>query len=173
MRSFLTIFLTLFLIANVQAKGRKQPPVSITFFTEATDVQSRKFSVPVNTPKGKRFISRSPLLITKDIESFHAFTSPHNPNMLGASFKLNRGAAQRLKVASAQNQGKWIICMINSKVADMLYIDRTVDGRIITVWRGIDPKIVDACNLLVPRIGESEKDWKARLKREKKQAKRS
>lgn len=168
MRSFLTIFLTLFLIANVHAKGRKMAPISIAFFTESSDLQSRKFSIEIDTPKGKRYISKTPFIATSDITAYHSFTSPHNPAMLGATFKLDRDSSQRLKMASNQYRGKWIICMINGQVADMLRIDRPVDGRIITVWRGIDPAVERECNKLVPHIGEDKKAWKARLKKEKK-----
>lgn len=172
MRSFFILFVTLFLVANVSAKGKKTPPLHIAFYTESADVQSRKFAVEVDTPKGKRFINKTPFLITTDIEAYRPFTSPHNPRLLGASFQLDTDGARRLNRISQQFRGKWIVCMMNGRVIDMLHVDKPVDGRIITVWRGIDPSADKACNLLIPRIGEDKKDWKKRIKLEKKAAKK-
>jgi hypothetical protein len=150
------------------ANGKKQSAVAITFHTEATNLESKKLSVEIDTPKGKRFMSKTPFITTRDIVAYNAFPSPHNPEMYGVSFQLNRAGAGRLKMTSGQYSGKWIMCSINGKVVDMLYIDRQVDGRVITIWRGVDQAMLNACNHLIPRIGESQKAWKTRLKYEKK-----
>lgn len=168
MRSLITLLITLFIVTNVHAKGKKLAPVSIAFYAESTDLQSKKFSVEIDTPQGKRFMSKVPIIVTSDITHFHTFQSPHNPALLGATFQIDRDGAQRLKVASAQGRGNWILCTVNGVVVDMLRIDKQVDGRVITIWRGLDPEIEKICNQLIPRIGETDKQWKERLKLEKK-----
>lgn len=172
MRAFLITLITCLAIGNLFANGKKQPPIAITFHMEASDLQSKKLTMEVQTPKGKRFIDRSPFLTTKDVEAYHSFPSPHNPDLFGVTLKLNRDGATRLKSYSARHKGEWILASINGKVVDMLYIDSEVDGRLITVWRGVDPEIIKLCDQLVPRIGEDEKVWKQRLKEEKKKAKK-
>jgi hypothetical protein len=151
------------------ANGKKQGALTITFHTEATNLESKKLTIEMDTPKGKRFISKTPFITTNDIVSYKAFPSPHNPDMYGVSFQLNRAGSARLKMISGQYSGNWIMCSINGKVVDMLYMDRQVDGRVITIWRGVDQAMLTACNHLIPRIGESKKAWKTRLKYEKKQ----
>lgn len=168
MRSLITLLITLFIVTSASASGRKLAPISIAFYAESTDTQSQKFSIEIDTPKGKRFISKVPIIVTSDITHYHTFQSPHDPMLLGASFQIDRDGAQRLKVASAQGRGKWIMCSVNGVVIDMLYVDKQIDGRIITVWRGLDPDLAKICNKMIPRIGESDKEWKARLKHEKK-----
>ncbi|MEO1856931.1 MAG: hypothetical protein ABGY95_06150 [Rubritalea sp.] len=158
------------LAANLSfAKGKKQSAMTIAFHTEAANLESKKLTFEIETPKGKRFMSKTPFITTSDIVAYNAFPSPHNPDMYGVSFQLNRAGASRLKMTSGQYAGKWIMCTINGNVVDMLYIDRQVDGRVITIWRGVDKNMLNACNFLIPRIGESEKAWKTRLKYEKKQ----
>ena len=169
MRVITTLIFSLFIIANAQASGKKQPAVAITFHTEATNLQSKKLSFEIETPKGKSFMSKTPFITTNDIVAYKAFPSPHNPEMYGVSFQLNRAGVSRLKMTSGQYVGKWIMCSINGKVVDMLYIDRQIDGRVITIWRGVDQAMLNACNHLIPRIGEERKAWKTRLKYEKKQ----
>ena len=151
------------------ANGKKQGAVTITFHTEATNLVSKKLTIEMDTPKGKTFMNKTPFITTNDIVAYNAFPSPHNPDMYGVSFQLNRAGSSRLKMTSGQYAGKWIMCSINGKVVDMLYIDRQIDGRVITIWRGVDKNMLNACNFLIPRIGESQKAWKTRLKYEKKQ----
>ena len=156
-------------IVSSFANGKKQSAVTITFHTEATNLESKKLTYEIDTPKGKRFMNKTPFITTSDIVAYNAFSSPHNPDMYGVSFQLNRAGSSRLKMTSGQYSGKWIMCTINGKVVDMLYIDRQIDGRVITIWRGVDQTMLNACNHLAPRIGESKKAWKTRLKYEKKQ----
>lgn len=161
----ITFFLSfLFCLGAASANGKKQPPISISFHMEAADVQSKKFAVPVDTPQGKRFIEKVPTISTKDIVAYWPFPSPHNPEHYGVSLQLDKHAARRLNLLSAQNNGKWMIATINGQVVDMLYIDKQVDGRIITVWRGVDGDMVKLCGKALPKIGESKKEWKKSLK---------
>ena len=69
---------------------------------------------------------------------------------------------------SAENKGRYLIANINGVVADMIYIDKMVDGRVITIWRNVDPKFLAIVNPLLPKIGETKDTWKMRLKSEKK-----
>ncbi|WP_018969983.1 hypothetical protein [Rubritalea marina] len=171
MRIFVSFILTLVLTQLAFANGKKQPPVTVTFHTEATDIESKKLAYEIDTPKGKHWMSKSPFITTSDITAYFAFVSPHNPDLYGVSFQLSRGGASRLSMTSGQHAGKWVMCAINGKVVDMLYIDRQVDGRVITIWRGVDSTMLEACNQLIPKIGESQKAWKTRLKYENKQRK--
>lgn len=172
MRLILFLLFTVFVTSlSSYANGKKQAPLTITIHTEASNLESKKLSYEVETPKGKRFMSKTPFLTTKDITHYNAFPSPHDEGMYGASFQLNRAGSTRLKMTSIENTGKWIMCAINGKVVDMLYIDRPVDGRVFTIWRGVDENMIQACNALRPRIGESEKAWKTRLKYERSQLK--
>lgn len=164
----LLFILTLCLSSLAIAGGKKQAPVSVTFHTEATDLESKKLTYEVDTPKGKRFMSKSPFLVTSDIVAYNTFPSPHNPEMLGCSFQLNRRGSSRLKMTSGQFAGKWIMCAINGQVVDMLYIDRQIDGRVITIWRGVDQAKAELFDNLVPRIGETQEAWKVRKKAEAK-----
>jgi hypothetical protein len=169
MRLLIFLFIA-YLSASVSfANGKKQSAVAITFHTEAANLESKKLTYEIDTPKGKRFMSKTPFITTSDIVAYNAFPSPHNPDMYGVSFQLNRAGSSRLKMTSGEYSGKWVMCTINGKVVDMLYIDRQIDGRVITIWRGVDQAMLNACNHLVPRIGESPKAWKTRLKYEKKQ----
>ena len=153
---------------SAEAGGKKKAPISITFHLEANSMEGRKLSIPVDTKMGKKFIQKSPTFTTKDFVAYHPFVSPHENEMYGVALQLNKTASTRLRAISAAYKGKYIIANVNGKVVDMLYIDKQVDGRVITIWRGIDPKFFTLVNPVLPRIGEKPEQWKARLKKEKK-----
>ena len=168
---FLIIMASMTASVSLHASGKKRPPISITFHFEAHGLDGKKMSIPVKTQLGRKFIQRSPSISTKDVVAYHAFVSPHPNGEYGVALRLTKVAAQRLRLLSSQRKGQYIIANVNGKVADMLLIDRVVDGRVITIWRGVDPKFLTAVNPILPRIGESKKVWKARLKSERKKKK--
>ncbi len=153
------------------ANGKKRPPVSITFHLEANSLEGRKLSIPAETPMGTKYIQKSPSFTTKDFIAYYPFVSPHENEMYGVTLQLGKAGAMRLKALSASNKGKYIVVNINGKVVDMIFVDKEVDGRVITIWRGVDPEFLALVNPILPKIGEKPKDWKNRLKAEKKEAK--
>lgn len=153
------------------ANGKKRPPVSITFHLEASSLEGKKLSIPAKTSMGTKYIQKSPSFSTKDFIAYYPFVSPHEGEKYGVTLQLKKTAAARLKSISAANKGKYIIANLNGEVVDMIYVDKMVDGRVITIWRGVDPKFLALVNPLLPKIGEKPKDWKKRLKEEKKSTK--
>lgn len=164
MRLFLLIALSLLSIIPAHASGKKQPPISITFHLVTENNDGKKFTIPVDTPHGKRFIERTPIIGTSDIIAYHAFPSPHNEEFYGVSLQLNKVGANRLRAISGNNMGAWIAASINGNVVDMIHIDKPVDGRVITIWRNIDAPTLQLCDSLIPKIGESKEDWEKRRK---------
>ncbi|GAA5494944.1 hypothetical protein SAMN02745181_2768 [Rubritalea squalenifaciens DSM 18772] len=164
MRVFLFVALALLSVIPAQANGKKQPPLSITFHLVSTNQESKKLSIPVDTPQGRRFIQRSPFVSTADIIAYHPFESPHNPDMYGVTLQLSKLGSRRLRAVTGENLGTWVVASINGNVVDMLKIDKQVDGRVITIWRGIDAATLGICDSLVPRIGESKEAWEKRRK---------
>jgi hypothetical protein len=150
------------------ANGKKRPPVSITFHLEANGLEGRKLTIPAETPMGTKYIQKSPSFSTKDFIAYYPFVSPHENEMYGITLQLGKAGAMRLKALSVANEGKYIVANINGKVVDMIFVDKEVDGRVITIWRGVDPEFLSLVNPILPKIGESPKDWKKRIKAEKK-----
>lgn len=154
------------------ANGSKRPKISITFHLEANDLEGRRLSIPAKTSLGTKYIQKSPTLVTSDFVAYYPFVSPHENEKFGVSLQLKKTAAIKLATLSAEQKGKFIIANINGQVVDMIRIDKGVDGRVITIWRGVDPKFLEIVNPILPRIGEKPKEWKARLKAEKKASKK-
>lgn len=159
--------------AAMAGSNKKEVPLNISFHLEARDAGSKRLSIEVDTKIiGKRYIQKSPMITTSDIIAYHPFVSPHPGEEYGATLQLDKDAAIRLRTLSAANKGAYIVAVINGRVVDMLKIDRAVDGRVITIWRGIPGAFFNVANQRIPKIGETKKEWKARLKKEKQAAKR-
>jgi len=157
---FCTIFATL-TTSSVLAKGDKRPPLSVTFHLESSEIDDAgKFTIPVETELGKKYIQKVPSFFTKNFTHYHTFVSPHPGEKYGISLQLD-----------AQNKGRYLVANVQGSVVDMIYIDRQVDGRVLTIWRNIDPEFFGVINNALPKIGETDKQWKDRLKQEKKDAK--
>jgi len=167
----LIVCFCLLYVTDASAKGKKRPPVQISFHLETSDVRNKELVVEADTPMGKKFIQKTPLFVTSSVTAYYPFPSPHEGELYGVSLQLNRKASSLLRVTSAQNKGSYIVANVNGKVVDMILIDKEVDGRVITIWRGIDPAILKLVNPMMPQIGEDPKTWKERLKKEKKAAK--
>ena len=168
----LIVFFCLLHVNDASAKGKKRPPVQISFHLETADVSNKALVIEADTPMGKKFIQKTPKLITSNFTAYYPFQSPHEGELYGVSLQLNQRSAARLRVISAQNVGSYIFANENGKVVDMIKIDKEVDGRVITIWRGIDPAILKLVNPIIPQIGEDPKVWKERIKKEEKAAKK-
>lgn len=160
-------------VNDISAKGKNRVPVMISFHLEATDVQNKALSIEANTPMGKKFIQKSPAFVTSNFTAYYPFVSPHEGELYGVSLQLDPKSARRLQSLSAQHKGQYIVANVNGKVVDMILIDKQVDGRVITIWRGIDPAILKLVNPILPQIGEDPKVWKERIKKEAKEEKRA
>lgn len=153
---------------DASAKGKNRAKVMISFHLETTNVQNKELAIEADTQMGKKFIEKFPIFITSNFTAYYPFQSPHEGELYGVSLQLNQKSAARLKSISAENKGKYIVANVNGKVVDMIYIDKQVDGRVITIWRGLDPAILKLVNPILPQIGEKPEAWKERLKVEKK-----
>ena len=55
----------------------------------------------------------------------------------------------------------------------MVRIDKPVSDGILVIWSGVTEQEVKLYDQIAPRIGEDPKKWKARLKKLKKESKKS
>lgn len=167
MKFLFICFISFILSQSIWANGTKAPEVIINVFIETEQDLGNKLSFPWNTSIGKLHFKKGAIFKTSDIESQRPFPSPHADTEYGMMLKLTKDAQKRLSHITSLNRGKHIIVFINMKVLDMVHIDKQVDDGIICVWRGLSASDVHMADKLTHRIGETEKQWKARLKEKK------
>ena len=164
----LMIILVLLAPLSTYAGGKKTPPASITFHMEGAEAEAPKFARKIRTLAGDRYFRKVPEVATRDIVAYSPFPAD-DKKTYGLVFKLSPQASRRLFATTTNNRGKLLLSLINGQAAGVVRIDKPVSDGILVVWSGITQAEVKKYDMLVPRIGESQKEWKARLKKAKKQ----
>lgn len=168
------LMLVLVLLAPIPgfASGKKAPPASVTFHMEGSAAEAPKFSRKVRTLAGEKYFRKVPEISTKDVVSFSPFPAD-DKKTYGLVFKVDKRAQRRLMASTTSNRGKLLLALVNGQALGVVRIDKPVNDGILVIWSGITNEEISKYDLLVPRIGEDEKKWKARVKEIKKQRKKN
>ena len=179
----LTLLALTLTIPNTFGMGKRPEKNRLTFHVEAEKIDNPKMVFPLQMGNRKRVFQKSGLTSTKEIISFKHFIT--EDGTYGAVFTFSKAAANRIAAITTQNQGKWLVGMLNGNAVDGVYIDGPIrDGKIV-VWRGIKQVEIIRFEYAMPITGETKEAWKERIKshefqrkaaqelaREKKKAKR-
>ncbi len=147
------------LILPLQASGKKEPKLQISFHIETEATGNPKMIFPQNVAGRTRYFSRMPDISSKDIVSYAPFPSSVDESY-GAVFKLKDHVSNRLAAITNANQGRWMIAQINGRVVDGIIIDAQVnDGRLV-VWKSLSLADFTIFDEQMPRTGEEKKKKK-------------
>ncbi len=149
--------------------GKRPEKNRLTFHLEGDVSDGPKMVFPLQMGNKKRFFKKSPITFTKEITSLKHFRS--EDGNYGATFTFNKAASSRIAALTTQNQGEWLVAMLNGRPVDGVYIDQPInDGRLV-IWQGIKQVEIIRFEYAFPLTGESNKEWKTRLKGHEKQRK--
>lgn len=87
-------------------------------------------------------------------------------------FKLNAQGTKRLNEVTTMHRDKLLLSLVNGQPLGIVRIDRPVSDGVLVIWTGITQQEIKLYDQIAPRIGEDPKQWKARLKQIKKDAKK-
>ena len=155
-----------------QASGKKTPPASISFHLEGSAVEAPKFAREFNTLAGAKYFRKVPEVSSKNIEACSPFPADDDLTY-GIVFKLNTQGSKRLNEVTTMHQGKLLLSLVNGQPLGVVRIDKPVTDGILVIWSGVTEQEVKLYDQIAPRIGEDPKQWKARLKKLKKESKKS
>ena len=155
-----------------QASGKKTPPASISFHLEGSAVEAPKFAREFNTLAGAKYFRKVPEVSSKNIEACSPFPADDDLTY-GIVFKLNSQGSKRLNEVTTMHQGKLLLSLVNGQPLGVVRIDKPVSDGILVIWSGVTEQEVKLYDQIAPRIGEDPKKWKARLKKNKKESKKS
>lgn len=158
-RAALLLMAVLALIPTVQAGGKKENKVAVSFHmeTEGTDNPKMIFSQLANGKQ--RYFRRMPEISMKDIQSFSPFPSEVGGDY-GVVFKLKPTGANRFTAITSANSGRWMISQINGRILDGFLIDKPVNDGVVVIWKGVTIQDVNLLDGELPRIGEEGKKKK-------------
>ncbi len=167
------LLLSAFFILSTPANaaGKKTPPASISFHLEGAAAEAPKFAREFNTLAGARYFRKAPEVNSKNIQACSPFPADDN-RTYGMVFKLNAQGTRRLTEVTTMHQGKLLLSLVNGQPLGVVRIDKPISDGILVIWTGITQQEIKLYDQIAPRIGEDPKQWKARLKQNKKEAKK-
>lgn len=168
--SSLLLCVSLILVLPTHAGGKKSPPASITFHLEGSAAEAPQFARGFNTLAGKKYFRKVPEVSTKNVKAFSPFPAD-DERTYGIVFELDDQGSKRLNEVTTMHQGKLLISLVNGQPLGVVRIDKPVNDGMVVIWSGITQQEIKLYDQIAPRIGESSKEWKARLKKLKKESK--
>ncbi len=156
-------------LPTASGMGKRPKKNQLTFHIESDVSDGPKMVFPLQMGNKKRFFQKTPVTFNREITSLKHF--PAEDGTYGATFTFSKAARTRIAAFTNQNQGKWIVAMLNGRAVDGVYIDAAVtDGRLV-IWQGIKQVEIIRFEYALPLTGENQKEWKKRIKGHNKQRK--
>lgn len=109
-------------------------PVTFHMEGDGSDSSKMAFMLPIQG-KPTKFV-KAPFISNRDIESYRSFQD-YKTGTYGAAFYLNAGAKNRYQAISAENYGRLVIPMANSKPCEVFRINRSYENGIIFIYSGL------------------------------------
>ena len=88
------------------------------------------------------YFSKNPVFSNEDIQMIKVFKSVEQ-DTLGMTCFLNPNGRRKLERISTQNVSSWLVCIINGKPVDFIYVDREITDGQIVVWKNIEATDLD------------------------------
>jgi hypothetical protein len=126
-------FLAIFLIAA----GKKQPEVSVRFYTEGVAGDTESFALPLylQDPPRKVYVSKIANISEHDITAIYPFQA--TDGSIGCVFLLNETGKIALDVLSVEKRGTSLIATMNGRTVISLLIDRRIPDGILVIPHGL------------------------------------
>ena len=146
-----------FAAALCPAGGKKDDAASVSFHLETEANDNPKMVFEQAMPNGPaRHFRRMPEISSKDFVAFSPFPADDGVSY-GVMFKLKPNVQRRLSAISTNNQGRWLLAMVNGRAVDAVLIDKTVEDGYIVIWQGVSEAEIKQQDKALPRLGEQKK----------------
>lgn len=149
---------------SLMAGSKKGDKLVVQFNLQGSASDGPKMAVPQEVAGTRIFFRLSPAISTTDIESFRPFPAADG-STYGVVFKLNRTGKQRLSAITNANQGKLLLARLNGRTCDVVEIDRPINDGLLVIWQDIRTQEIAALDVMMPRIGQSNQEWKKQKKK--------
>ena len=114
----------------------------ISFHLEQTAKISEAGSFTMSIANNIHYFSKNPVFSNEDIQMIKVFKSVEQ-DTLGMTCFLNPNGRRKLERISTQNVSSWLVCIINGKPVDFIYVDREITDGQIVVWKNIEATDLD------------------------------
>lgn len=122
------------------AGAKKEPAVTVRFYTETNAKATDSFAVAVDlqTAHRKTFISKIPDISEHNIQAMYLFQN--GDGSLGCSCLLDQDGKLALDTLSAEKRGTALVVVVNGREVIDLLIDKRISDGIVTIPSGLTPQ---------------------------------
>ncbi|MGB0328726.1 MAG: hypothetical protein ACPGJR_14475 [Akkermansiaceae bacterium] len=167
----LPLFLLMTAVTALPAWGGAKRPEKnrLTFHIQGNQADGPKMVFPVPIGNRQVFFSKTPVTLNKEILTLKHFQT--KDSTFGATFSFNKTGAQRIAAITTSEREKWLVAMLNGRPVDLVHIDKPVlDGKLV-IWQGITLSEIIRFEYAMPITGETQEQWKERIKGHEQQRK--
>ncbi|CAN5781969.1 hypothetical protein BH11VER1_BH11VER1_22800 [soil metagenome] len=154
----------------------KKPEYSITFHSQASDMELPKSTFPFVLEGKPVKLHMVPEFSQQNVAAFYPFPS-ETGNGNGLTLQLDFRGKASLEMVTRTKRGEFIVALVNGQPVDYLVIDQPVLDGMITIWSGVPDTVIAAMDKKFPRIKSSgapsmtdKMDMLPTTKKEKKKA---
>ena len=160
MKHFLALLLPIGLL--ISSCTQEPPSAQVTYHTQTPPGEPSNL-VFKYTHRGRVInLRQMPSITLADLETYKPFLT--KDGTYGAIFNCNRTGKLRLFHHTAEQQGYYMVSIVNGNLSEPLKIDQPVrDGKLI-VWKGLSETDLLLLDVTLPREGESDEEAKERGK---------
>ena len=147
-------FLLPLLMAPFLMAAASKGPAAMRFHLKAD--ASDPFVTPLNVPGAPAPVpvKRIPEIHEGNIAAIYPV--PARDGTYGCAFKLNVQGTIRLDSVSAEERGKVLVAVFNSRIVSALLIDKRIQDGVIFVSSGFTPQDIELLKKNFPVLGEQK-----------------
>lgn len=132
----------------------KKPTYSITFHSQASEMELPKTTFPFELEGKKVLLHIVPEFSQQNIAAFYPFPS-ETGNGNGVTLQLDFRGKSSLEMVTRTKRGEFMLAMVNGQPVDYVAIDQAVLDGIVTIWSGVPDSTIAALDKKFPRIKPS------------------
>lgn len=135
MRFFVLLCFLVACSADVLALGNRPPSIRISAHIEGDEVETERFVVEMDTPRGKRWFRRVPEFTQNQIQDFRVFETETGS---AVALLLDEEGKRRLRDLSIvkQGSGEYLVLTVNGRAQEFLRINAAIEDGIVIFWSG-------------------------------------
>lgn len=135
----------------------------VTFHLQGEEGEGKKIAVPEMVAGRQVFFRLAPEISHNNVAAFRPFPAEDGYSY-GIVLQMNDVGRQRLASVTNANKGALLLARLNGRPLDVLKIDQGINDGFIVIWQGVTAQEIAMADSMMPRIGESLKEWKQKKK---------
>lgn len=136
--------------------GKKNPPLTIRFYTQTSKQDTDSFSAPITMLNGEQTtVDQVAAIAERDIVAIYPFQAADGS--IGCGLKLDPHGTMALDSLSTDKRGTILIATINGRQVADIYVDARVSDGVVTIPAGLQPAEMQQMLKKYPVLGAPAK----------------